>query len=740
MAPVSAHVNPTASPAQMPFLLPERRTPGVGVHAAGFAVVMLAAELGRTFWVGSTEAALIWPPAGLALGLAIAYGMRILPAMAAGLFLWAVVIRGLPFDVWLLPALALMLGPMAAILVLDRVHRAAQQRGPIGELLAFWGAGLVVGVGISSLIGAANMAVHGLFADLGFASLWAAYWISEAFGTLIFAPLTLRVTAAARHPQALPGQRWLAAHALWLIALAALAAAQSALARYGAPAFAEALSYFYFPLLAVCAGLGSALFTDAMIALVGTGIVTLTLLGGGQLAPPESNFELVDTILLVTAVTIMTQLLSAMAELLRRHLAAEREAARRDFLTGLGNERALAQGLSSRSPQGGVLALLDVSAIRRAVDLLGLARADDLERHIAGTVARHCGRAHAVVRVGRGLYGVLWPREASGSAERAIQDCYGALDGIRFQEGEVPLTLRPAIGALSIDQATSTADDLLAMASQALQRASQSPGRRLAWERADPALLQWPREDQDRAEHLRGALRSDAGFTLLAQPIVPLQPEAPTPPFHELLLRMPRADGGMTSPAEFLALAARHGLMPEIDRWVINRGLELSATYGCRISINLSGASLADDGLVDWIEQQRATHGADPGAICFEITETESIQGFEPAWRIVTRLRERGYRVALDDFGTGLASFEYLRNLPFDFVKIDGSFVRAAMTSPTDQAMVEAIHSVAATAGLLTIAEFVEDEATRAWLARLGVDYGQGYGLGRPVATEAAFG
>lgn len=732
-------MNPMAASSNTPYLLLERRSPGFVVHAAGFLLVMLATELGRMFWVGSTEAALIWPPAGLALGLAIAFGIRILPTLAAGLLVWAALLRGLPVDLWFLPALALMLGPLAALAVLQRVRYSVQRGGPISELLAFWGTGLVVGVVLSSLIGAANMKLHGLFPDLGFAALWAAYWTSEAFGTLIFGPLTLRVVAAARRPVDTRAQRLGRGQALWLAALAVLTAAQLALAHFGSPSFAEALSYFYFPLLAVCAGLGSALFTDAMIALVGTGIVTLTLVGGAGPGPPESNFELVDTILLVTAVTIMTQLLSAMAELLRRHLEAEREAARRDFLTGLGNERAMAQAVSARSAADGVLALIDVPAIRRALDVLGLAWADRIERHIADALGQHTGEAHTVARIGRGLYGLLWHRNDAQGAERAIQACYVALNGTRFQESEVPLTLRPAIGALSIERGGQDADELLAMASQALQRASQAQKYRLAWERADPALLKWARDDQEQAEHLRVAVASPTGFTLLAQPIVPLQADGDAQAFHELLLRLPRDDGGLVSPAGFLSLAARHSLMPEIDRWVINRGLELSGTHGHRVSINLSGTSLADDGLVDWIEQRRAAHGADAAAICFEITETESIQCFEPALHIVTRLRERGYRFALDDFGTGLASFEYLRNLPFDFVKIDGSFVRAAMTSATDKAMVEAIHSVAKTAGLLTIAEFVEDEDTRAWLTELGVDYGQGFGIGRPLAIDAAF-
>ncbi len=729
------------SPTRAPFLLVDERRPTLVAHLTAFVIVMLAADLGRMFWVGSTEAALIWPPTGVALGLAIAYGPRILPSLAAGLLIWAIVLRGLEPWLWLMPAVALVLGPLTGYGVIRRLRAPARRRGPLRELLGFWLAGGLITVGVSSFIGAGNVAFHALFPEYGFATIWAAYWISEGFGTLVFAPLTIRALEACYSRRLLDQieLRW--GHLMWVVALAGLVVLQVALANWVNPDYAAAVSYFYFPLLAVCAGLGSVTFTDAMTALVGTGIVTLTLVGGAGLGPPDTNFELLNTVLLVTAVTIMTQLLNAMAQTLRQRLAAERDAAQRDFLTGLANERALTNHLEANHDTGpSVLALLDVPAIRRALDLLGLEQADRIELRVAGTLAQRALTATTIARIGRGLYALLWYQTPRAAIEGSLDAAYEAIDGDRFHEGQVPLTLRPSAGALTLSTGRGDAGDLLAMASQTLRHAQESTGRRIVWYAPSAGLLEPARADQDRAEQVRVALTREDGFTVLAQPIVPLTRPDDTAPFHELLLRLPRGDSEAMGPGQFLGAAARHGLMPEIDRWIIDRGLALSARHGARVSINLSGASMADDSLLTWISQRCHTHGARPGDICFEITETESIHAFEAAARIVAGLRSQGYRIALDDFGTGLASFDYIRQLPLDFVKIDGSFVRAAMDSATDRAMVEAIRSVAATAHLATIAEFVEDEAIRSWLTSIGVDYGQGYAISRPVPVEAALG
>jgi EAL domain-containing protein (putative c-di-GMP-specific phosphodiesterase class I) len=203
----------------------------------------------------------------------------------------------------------------------------------------------------------------------------------------------------------------------------------------------------------------------------------------------------------------------------------------------------------------------------------------------------------------------------------------------------------------------------------------------------------------------------------------------------EVLLRMVDADGATIPPLAFIPYAERHGLMPRIDRWVIATALRrlgaLATPSVC--CINLSGASLTDPALAQFIRAQLQAHGVAPASACFEVTETAAIADLAAARALMDGLRALGCRFALDDFGSGMSSFAQLKHLPVDFLKIDGGFIQDLATSPTDAAMVTAINDVAHVMGLRTIAERVEDEATLDALRRIGVDYAQGYAIDRPV-------
>jgi EAL domain-containing protein (putative c-di-GMP-specific phosphodiesterase class I)/integral membrane sensor domain MASE1 len=717
---------PSTKPA---FLLGEPLRAAAGVHLAAIVATMLAAELSRLFTVSGPEAALIWPPAGLALGLALAFGFRVLPSMALALLVWAVALRGAVLGLWLIPAAALALGPAVAVAGLRLIRRRGWARGPVAEQVAFWLFGPVVSVAISSLLGTLN--VHGEpgFASYSLGEIWAAYWASEAFGVLIFAPLAARLGRALvqrRLRQALAPRPW---QLLWVAAFVGLAGAQVALG-YGADlAFAGPLLYLYFPLLALVALLATPLAQDLATAVVTTGVIGLVFLGAGGPGAPEGNFAIIDAILLVLAFAVMTQLVSAIATALRRHLEVAREAARRDYLTGLFNERELA-GVLDGAP-GGSLALIDVDGIRQGLDLVGLQRINEIERRLTDRLASGLSEDGFLARLGRGLYALFHYGGDEEGLRRAVAPALEGLDGLRFDGTPVPLTLRPVCGAVLLDGTPQPADEALAMAGQTLREAQATPGAGLTVRRSDSDLLANARAEQELAEELRERVERRDGLALAAQPIVALQASAARP-YFELLVRLPGPDGALRSPGAFLPVAARHDLMPAIDRWVLERALEVAAGQEVTLSVNLSGASLADPELVAWIARRRQAHGTPAERICFEITETEPIDTFDTAAGIVDGLQRHGFGTALDDFGTGLASFEYVRRFAFGALKIDGSFVRGAADSESERAMVEAIQSVAATTGMRTIAEFVEDDWTRDWLAGIGVDYGQGFGLGRP--------
>jgi len=236
---------------------------------------------------------------------------------------------------------------------------------------------------------------------------------------------------------------------------------------------------------------------------------------------------------------------------------------------------------------------------------------------------------------------------------------------------------------------------------------------------------------------VREALAEDR-FVLHAQPIVDLCTGAVAQ--SELLLRMrlPGRDGEeLVAPSVFLPAAEQHGLIGEIDRWVVDRAAELAAA-GQPVELNVSGPSVSDPTLVEDIEAAIARTGADPQAMIFELTETTLVTDERAARAFVEHMHALGCRVALDDFGTGYGTFTYLKRLPIDYLKVDVEFVRDLVQNPASRNVVEAIVSLARSFGLKTVGEGVEDDATVELLRTLGVDYAQGFHLGRPVPLGCA--
>jgi EAL domain-containing protein (putative c-di-GMP-specific phosphodiesterase class I) len=222
---------------------------------------------------------------------------------------------------------------------------------------------------------------------------------------------------------------------------------------------------------------------------------------------------------------------------------------------------------------------------------------------------------------------------------------------------------------------------------------------------------------------------------LYSQPIVPLHAEGP--PHHELLVRLLDEHDEVIPPMAFIPAAERYNLMPAIDRWVIRTAFSTLAARGRGAAgicaINLSGASIGDEHFLDFVREQFDRFRVPHASICFEITETTAVTSLSRAAEFIGGLRASGCRFALDDFGVGVSSFTYLKHLPVDFLKIDGSFVKGMLQDPVDAAMVEAIHRIGRVMGKQTIAESVETPALRDALAAVGVDYAQGYGIAMPA-------
>jgi EAL domain-containing protein (putative c-di-GMP-specific phosphodiesterase class I) len=257
-------------------------------------------------------------------------------------------------------------------------------------------------------------------------------------------------------------------------------------------------------------------------------------------------------------------------------------------------------------------------------------------------------------------------------------------------------------------------------------RHESSPGGAL---RASPGVA-----DGRWLPRLRRAIDEDM-FVLHFQPVVSLTEGRLG--HHEALLRLAdQPDGGLVAPAAFLPAAERNGLIGEIDRMVIDKAAALLAgTRGTRLAVNVSALSATDETMLAYIDRRLARHRVDPAALVIEVTETAAITDMARAREFCAGVESLGCAIALDDFGAGFGSFQYLKHLPFSQLKIDGDFIRALPASRTDQLVVKALVSVVRGMGRQTVAEFVGDEHTLTMLRSYGVDYAQGFHVGRPRAA-----
>jgi EAL domain-containing protein (putative c-di-GMP-specific phosphodiesterase class I) len=230
---------------------------------------------------------------------------------------------------------------------------------------------------------------------------------------------------------------------------------------------------------------------------------------------------------------------------------------------------------------------------------------------------------------------------------------------------------------------------------------------------------------------IKSALKNDH-FILYFQPVIKVSDGSIV--HHEMLLRLQEPGGELIMPNNFIPVAERFGLMPQVDRWVVLSALNALKKFpDLEPFINLSGLSLAEENLLEFIEKSIIESGVDPTRIGFEITETTAVKDMDRAERWIRRLKNLGCRFALDDFGIGFSSFSYLRLLPVDYLKIDGSYIRNMNKDATHKSLVKAINAVAHALGKKTIAEFVENEEIMKSLSALKIDFGQGYHLGKPI-------
>jgi len=417
-----------------------------------------------------------------------------------------------------------------------------------------------------------------------------------------------------------------------------------------------------------------------------------------------------------------------------------------DALTGLFNRRRFEQELdrtlahSVRYGSRGALLLLDLDGFKYINDALGHSVGDELILRVGAVLKGTLRETDIVARLGGDEFAAILPEADAQTAGVVAEKILSAIrrqgSVMTAEQREARVTTSIGVTVFDGDRGL-TAEDLFIEADIAMYEAKDA-GR-------DGVKL-FSSEERSREEinvratwleRLRTAVADDR-FRLFAQPILAFDEVGV--PWYELLLRYADDDGDLVPPGAFLSIAERFDLISDIDRWVLGEAVRIlhdehAAGRDVALAVNLSGKTMDDAGLGDYLESLILARPIEPGRLVIEVTETAAIVNIERARRLAERLHALGCRFALDDFGAGFASFYYLKHLAFDYLKIDGEFVRQLVHDPTDQLVIEAVVNIARGLGTRTVAEFVGDDETVALLRRLGVDYGQGYHLGMPVAV-----
>jgi diguanylate cyclase (GGDEF)-like protein len=382
--------------------------------------------------------------------------------------------------------------------------------------------------------------------------------------------------------------------------------------------------------------------------------------------------------------------------------------------------------------------MLDLDNFKYVNDVLGHATGDALLVHVGNTIRGAVRDADQLARIGGDEFAVLLPgTELDGALLVAEKILVAVSEHGRITTDLGSGEVTASVGATCWEPSIATdAHRLLAEADIALYEAKESGRNRAAAFERDQRRHREIKRRSDRLAQLRAAI-ARGRFVLHAQPIVALSASAGGLERYELLLRM-RSDGDeLIAPADFLPDAERHGLIAEIDQWVLSEAVSVVkrrriAGRPVAVSVNVSAATVGDPAIASRLVEELRAADVPPELLAVELTETGRISDLGRAREFAALLQEAGCKLALDDFGAAFATLQYLKHIRFDAVKIDGDFISDLPNSPADQLIVKAVVEIAHGLGAIVIAEFVGDQETVDLLRGFGIAYGQGYFLGRP--------
>lgn len=717
---------------------------------------LLAAAMSSGFMRGEDDVALVWLPAGLGYALLLLFGLRWWPLLAGSVLVFHLAVSPVPpvflpysvaantagavFGAWIYTALR---GDSPA----DRLEVQSGFQVLLGAL------GLVL---VSGLVGAVGL-VHAGFAEFGnFGEVLLAWMLGDLFGavsltgTALVVGLALRRRGGGSGPPGMPRpRRALWEYLAWVMATAAVAGLVLLL---GEHAGAQTLGLAGLPmaLLMWAAVRFQPLFVFIATSTLAIAIASLAGWGVAGFTMPTGSTDAAVLVGFLCVTVQVPQLLSLAIHENRVTAWRMLRRALRDPLTGLPNrsafEEALREALGPQRPRPLLVAYLDLDQFKIVNDTLSHAAGDALLKELSSLIGGLLPPGVRLYRIGGDEFALLAPGIDADRAPVLLEQVCSEVADFRFAWASGLVSTRVSIGFAVVDGAEAQYDPLLVMSEVdaacftakelgggRIQRVA--PGEQAVHERT--GAMQW-------VMRLTQALESDR-FELFAQAIQPLHGSAEGHHFEVLLRKRDAASGALLPPGEFIAAAERFGLSSRLDRHVVERTLDwlenhpdaAAATRLC--SINLSASSLVDAGFARFLAERLARSSFPATRLCFELTETGAVSDLGHAVGFMQEFRRLGCRFALDDFGTGFCSFSYLTRIEAELLKIDGSFVRESAQSELALAIVQSIVRIAQVTGRRTVAEWVETPELVERMRSLGVDYVQGYAIGKPMPLAEFF-
>lgn len=430
-----------------------------------------------------------------------------------------------------------------------------------------------------------------------------------------------------------------------------------------------------------------------------------------------------------------------------------------DFLTGLINrpyfEKCLSQAVTTagEADANHALCYLDFDHFKVINETLNYAAGDEFLKQVSAILQQRIRRTDVLARLGGDEFGLILHQCNLDQALCVLQTICKEIQSFKFVWQDKTFSFSVSAGISLLNAQSNNPSQILTGAKSACEVAKSKGRNRIHLFQPNDGEMSVTQESIKWVPKLHKALEKNQ-FCLYAQPIVSVCSDRERSTkgskfSSEILLRLIDDSGQIIAPGCFIPVAERYGLMHLLDRWVIRNlfqyieshysvtgDAELDDAQGHLFMVNLSGASLNDDQFLDFVETQFEVYSVPPQMICFEITETMAITNLNKAIHLIQEIKSLGCHFALDDFGSGMSSLAYLKNLPIDFLKIDGVFVKDIAQDRVDGEIVEAIHRMAHAMGIQTIAEFVESPEVLTKLETLGIDFAQGYGIARPAPLQ----